>query len=147
MNLRYLPMMTTLLLLVSPVTVRAISPPEVRQAITQSGGAEKFLKMMVANMVKDAPVRLDSQTLLISGLSLGTSAHLDHQITGVRTKAEWKQQRYDAQLIIDYQTNKVCSGEVLALMLREYGVTLNYRYYAKNGELLFAFEVGRKNCR
>lgn len=127
--------------------VMAISPSEVRQAVVQSGGAEKFLKMMVSNMVKNAPVRLDAQTLLTSGLALGTSAHLDHQITSIESKEEWKRQNYDARPIITYQTNKVCSGEVLSVMLKEYGVLLHYRYYAKNGELLFAFEVERKNCR
>lgn len=125
---------------------KAIPPSEVRQTVTQTGGTEKFLKIMVLNMVKDAPVRLDSQTLLISGLALGTSAHLDHQITTVESKWQWKQKKYDASSIIDYQTNKVCSGEVLSVMLKEYGVLLNYRYYAKNGDLLFAFEITKKEC-
>ena len=135
-----------LLSLLSPSS-KAISPLEVRQAIAQTGGTEKFLKLMVLNMVKDAPVRLDSQTLLISGLALGSSAHLDHQITSVESKVQWKQQKYDARAIVDYQTNKVCSGEVFSLLLKENGVRLNYRYYAKNGELLFTFEVAKKNCK
>jgi hypothetical protein len=125
----------------------AISPSEVRLVVTQSGGAEKFLKLTIANMVKDAPTRLDSDTTLLSGLALGLSAALDHQVTSVDSKKQWDRLRLDARPIIAYQTNKVCSGAVLSVLLKEYGVTLNYRYYAKNGERLFSFEVEKKDCR
>lgn len=127
-----------------PLAAHSITPQEVRQAVKQSGGPESFVRLLLQNMVKNPPIQLDTITVFLSGYATGKTAFLDHQIIQVETKSSWHQS--DAEMFIRYQTNKVCSGDVLSVLIREYDASVFYRYFAKNGERLFAFEVKKSDC-
>ena len=124
-----------------------ITENEVQNAIKEAGGPDKFLMAMTKSLASQAPLVLDSETTLVSAVSFGVDAHLNHQLVGVRGKFDWRGYEREQALIISHQRNKVCSGDVWSVLLNKYNASGNYRYYARNGDLLFSFSVDKKHCQ
>jgi predicted nucleotide-binding protein (sugar kinase/HSP70/actin superfamily) len=135
------------LLLLAYQPAWAITEKEVRDAVRQAGGPQKLLVAMAKNMSSQAPLTLDTETTLLSAVAFDLDMNIDHQLININKKSDWAVFIKEQVKIESYQRNKLCSGDVWKVLLNQYGARGNYRYYARNGELLFSFTVEKKHCQ
>ena len=132
-------------LLLLTVNALAFEDSDVRKAIKQVGGVEKFVKQMAETMAKNTPQQLDKETSLISVLSNGDTINLTHLVSSQKSK-EIIQDKKLVEYFKNFQTEKLCSSQVSKILIIEFGVTYHYQYVSPKGSNLFVFDVRKKNC-
>jgi len=123
----------------------AFEDNDVRRAVNQLGGVDKFLNKLSDTMAKNLPQQLDKDTRFVSVLSNGNTINFLHMITNVKSKKDILDKDF-ISTFIKFQTNKICTSSVSKILVNEFDATYHYQYVSSTGEEIFVFDVKKKNC-
>jgi len=121
------------------------TPEQVRSAIKQAGGAERFIAEIAKNTAKISGQMLDDQTQLTSSVAL--------ERTLVYYLRMVNYEKRDIQNISAFRRNvasllapSVCTAPVASILINEHRAEYKYMVYSKSREYLFEYGLNRITC-
>ena len=118
---------------------------DVKIAIQNVGGVDKFMTLMVETISKTVPKQLDSDTTIIAASSLGKSFNLTHMLIN-ENGSNLSGGKKLADIFIQFQTVKICTNPFTKVVINDYGASVRYEYLSTTGAYLFGFEVNKSKC-
>lgn len=115
----------------------------VRSAV-RSVGIEVYLQEMARIGSLKMPYMVDSETQAAAAVAVGR--HLQNQWVFVkRAKADLDVSRL-RDLLTGQGLSRVCTNPGTAILVNEFGATLDHSYSDRNGIFLFGFKANRSTC-
>lgn len=126
-------------------TASSYTPAEIRAAIKQAGGPEKFLAVIGSNTAKSSGQMLDSQTQLIGSAANGKT--IIYYMRSVNfDKKDIPELSAMRRTIASKNAPMVCSAPVASILIQEFGAEYKYIIYSKSREYLFDYSIKKLTC-
>ncbi len=123
----------------------AYTPDEIRLAIKQAGGAEKFLIMVSTDTAKIAPRMLDRDTELLSAVSQGKTIVYYVRMVNF-AKSDIGDITATRRNILEAASPAICTAPISSILIREHLAEYKYIVYSKSREHLFEYVINRNIC-
>jgi hypothetical protein len=115
---------------------------QIREAISQAGGPESFLKEMAKQGAQSLPKMINANVEVQSVSALNRNITYVNRLIKVE-----KSTVRDINALKNSNINYFsCSSPVLGLLIKEYGVTVSYMAVARGSEYLFQFDLNKATC-
>ena len=142
-----LPLLFALALSISiPSLAATYTPDQIRLAIKQAGGPEKFASTIASNTAKLAGTRIDDQTELAGAAAMGKTI-VYYVRTFNHSKSDIKNIQKTLSDIAGRNAPSVCTAPTATILINEYDVEYKYMVYSKSKEYLFEYVYNKQTCR
>ena len=128
-----------------PTLAATYTPDQIRSAIKQAGGPEKFASTIAANTAKLAGTRIDDQTELTGAAALGKTI-VYYVRTFNHSKSDIKNLQKTKADIAGRNAPSVCTAPTATILINEYDVEYKYMVYSKSREYLFEYSYNKLTC-
>ena len=144
-------LMLKLLLLSISIVASTVSvagsytPEQVRSAVKQAGGAERFIAEMAINSAKMSGQMLDDQTQLTGSVSRQRTVVYYLRMVNYEKK-DIKDIDAFGRKVASMLAPSVCTAPIASILINEYGAEYKYMAYSRSRAYLFEYGFNRTTC-
>lgn len=126
----------------------AVTSDEAREYVKQVG-ITTFVKEIASTMSANAPQKIDAVTTLISAFANGDIINIAFEVSDSKkiTKKMAGTAGWESEIVMKKTKKTLCSSPVSSVLIKEFDVTYNHRYLAKDGNYILSFDVDKDTCK
>lgn len=123
----------------------AYTPDQIRFAIRQYGGSERFLAAMATRAAKSSGQMIDVQTQITGAAAVRNTIVFYMRLIN-HEKADIPDLSAARRSIASTLSPSVCTDPVASILIHEYGAEYKYMAYSKSRVYLFDYSFNRSTC-
>lgn len=136
------------LLALLPVPLHAAgqyTPEQIRAAVRQAGGPERFMSALATNTAKMSGQMLDDQTQITGAVANDRTLVYYLRLVN-HNKVDIPDLPAFRKKVASMLSPSVCTAPIASIVINEHGAEYKYMVYSKNREFLFDYALNRTTC-